>query len=82
MLVALRLTLFALVLFPPSVFAADIQKMGLRAWLAEGFRQPGLKWFSWYFPKRLKTLGPIIYLLAVLLCICFIELLNHEPPRL
>jgi hypothetical protein len=73
MLVALRLTLFALVLVPPAIFVADIQKMGLRAWLREGYQQPGLKWFSWYFPGRLKNLGPLIYLLGILLCICFIE---------
>jgi hypothetical protein len=82
MLVALRLTLLLLVLIPPSVFAADIQKMGFRARLAEGFRQPGLKWFSWYFPKRFRTIGPILYLLAVSLCICLIGSLHHESPML
>lgn len=82
MLITLRLTLLALILIPPAVFAADIGKMGLHAWLQEGYRQPGLKWFGWYFPRRFKTLGPAIYLLVILLCICFIELLHHESTTL
>jgi hypothetical protein len=65
------------VLIPPSVNAADIHKMGFRGWLADGFRQPGLKWFGWYFPRRFKVLGPVLYLLVILMCMGLIILVHH-----
>jgi hypothetical protein len=82
MLIALRLTLFGLLLIPAAVFAADIERTGFRAWIREGYKQPGLKWFGWYFPRRFKILGPVLYLCAMALCACVVELLNHENSRL
>ena len=68
-----------LILIPPSIFVADIQRTGFRTWLREGGRQPGLKWFGWYFPRGLKTLGPLLYLLLIALCLFLVYWLRRSP---
>jgi hypothetical protein len=60
-----RLTLLMLLLVPPAFFAADIEKVGLWTWLRDGWKQPDLKWFGWYFPRGWKTIGPLLYLALI-----------------
>jgi hypothetical protein len=64
-----RLILFVLVLVPPAFFAADIENVGLWTWLRDGWKQPGLKWFGWYFPRGWKTIGPLLYLGLIVCCV-------------
>jgi hypothetical protein len=58
-----------LVLLPFALFAREISKIGFRAWLRESGKQTGFQWLGRYFPRGLKTIGPLIYLLVTILCI-------------
>jgi phosphatidylglycerophosphate synthase len=58
-----------LVLIPFVLFARQIAKVGLRTWLRESAKQTGFGWLGSYFPRGLKTVGPLIYLLLIFLCL-------------
>lgn len=58
-----------LVLIPFVLFAREITRVGLRTWLRESGKQTGFEWLQGYFPRGLKTVGPLIYLLLIFLCL-------------
>ena len=58
-----------LVLIPFVLFAREIAKVGFGAWLRESCKQTGFRWLGGYFPRGLKTIGPLIYLLLIFLCL-------------
>jgi hypothetical protein len=64
---------WVLALFPFVLFAREISQVGFRAWLRESGKQTGFQWLGSYFPRGLKTIGPIIYLLVVILCLVRIK---------
>jgi hypothetical protein len=75
-----RLTLLVLLLVPPAIFTADIEKVGVWTWLREGWKQPGPKWFGWYFPRGWKTIGPLLYLALILFCVNWIRSIEKDEP--
>ena len=58
-----------LVLIPFVLFAREIARVGFRTLLRESGKHTGFEWLGGYFPRGLKTVGPLIYLLLIFLCL-------------
>ena len=60
--------LWMLLLIPFALLAYEIRKIGLRAWLGDSLKESAFQHMGSYLPRRLRIIGPTLYLLMLFFC--------------
>lgn len=72
------IVLLTLLLVHTALFAREIGKMGFQTWLRESAKQNALQHLASCLPKRLRIIGPLLYMLIILFCIYKIHSSNES----